>query len=568
MTVHHNRMRHTLGWLRRYGAPHRRQLAAGVACTFGVVLLRLAMPWPLRGVLEVAISEAGGARRVLDTLTGGSFGAETDVLVLAASFVVLAVALGYAEMQQRVFFKKYAAHTVHDFRAAAVDAASRSGRRAGDVADLVSRIVGDSARLKAELSGVLVHVSQNALLFAGICTVFLVLAPKLAGLFLAGGLYAIAVGYYGNAKVGTVARKQRQKEGLYASSLVDLHAHSDASRSLSAKSARKDVQTTRLIMKSSWAVHAGLAVLTAVALIVSVRDVRSGAMQPGDLFLYLAYVLTAHRRMVHLGRQLARWGKVEAHTARLSDLMRARHSTPRAALDPLHRALVLRDLRVGHGPKSGARRRLKRTNLTIPAGAKIAIVGNERSSRAVLMQVLAGREVAKGTIEWDGRRVEARELALSPEIRYLPQTPFFGFEPLRKLLGVGEVVDDADGDLVRALGIDRIVASDRKGLDAKVASSKLTRTQARCVVLFELLRDLRASVWILDEPVEGLSRKRADERLSIVRQRAGTRTLVVGLERPPAAGTFDRVLFMRGNRLVEDPRDVAGAESIGAAETT
>ena len=242
----------TLQLLRRFGRPHRRWLGFGLAGTLAVVFCRVAMPWPLRGAIELAIAP------VSETVLPGllpDWG--TEMLWLGGTYVAIAAALGFSELRQRVCIKTFASHTVHDLRGAAVGAALEQHGQAAltDEADLLSRIVGDSARLKAELSGILVHASQNGLLFLGICLLFLYLSPKLSLFFLAGGVFALWVGYRATQQVGGVAKHQREKEADYAAvvqqALQEGHLTARGHR-VNRQSARKEVAATRIIARSTW----------------------------------------------------------------------------------------------------------------------------------------------------------------------------------------------------------------------------------------------------------------------------------------------------------------------------
>ncbi len=561
--------RGTWQWLAPLNRVHRGLLLGGLGFTVAAVLLRLALPWPLRSFMDVAQDEIRAAPAGLQRDSWSS----TSPVVLVLLFVGVVVLLGWVEMHQRIQLKRYSTQAVHHLRGVAVAAARR--RRSHAAAELVSRIIGDSARLKAELAGILVHGSQSALYFSGIVVVFFFVSPKLAGILFLGGLYSFLVGYRGQLQVAAVARKQREREGRYAASLTLYDAEPRRAQRINAASARKDVKTTRLIMRASWAVHVGFAVLTATALLLSLHEVRSGSMQAGDLFLLIAYVLTAHRRLVHGGRQLARWGKVEVHTERLVELIES--TAPRAQdaaaagldaparalgislsdqrhtevrLGPLTGELGLLGVRVGSRAQPNQRRRLQRTDLQIPAGARIAVVGRAQAGRTVLLRVLAGRVEARGRITWNGRPVGARELATSAEVRFFPHTPVFGHERLLNLLGLNSVLElEKHAELLGALGLDRIIAAARRGLETKLSSADMSRVEARAILLFDWLRDPSASLWILDDPVEGLGRRKAAVWIDLILRRAGRRTVLLGLSRLLPAPAFDRVHFMRKRRV-------------------
>ena len=551
------RMRTARRWLAPVGAAHRGLLIGGLGFTMATVLLRLAMPWPLRGFMHVAAREI----RHPGSVPPHDPWHLHDPVVLALLFVAIVVVLGWTEMHQRILLKRYATESVHRLRAVAVAAAGR--RRHHHVADLVSRIIADSARLKSELTGILVHGLQSALYYLGIVVVFLFVSRTLAGILLLGGLYSFIVGYRAMLRVATVARKQREREGRYAATLAHLDADPRRAQEINTQSASKDVKTTRLIMRASWAVHVGFALLTAAALLVSLREVRTGHMESGDLFLLIAYALTAHRRLVHMGRQLARWGKVDAHTSRIveliesaprrslaSEALAAQMAGDEVGLAPLTGALRLDGIRLGRRTADGQRRRLRRTDLLVPAGTKVAVVGRAQSGRSALLRVLAGQAIARGCITWNDRPVRARDLATSPEVRFLPATPLFGRERLASLLGVeGTGGLEPHSELVAALGIDRIVAEASRGLETKLSSSDLTRVETRAILLFDWLRQPTGSLWLLDDPVEGLARRKAKTWIDLIVRRAGTRTVVLGLTKLDPRVAFDRVHYTRKRQL-------------------
>ena len=91
--------RRALSTIVRFGKPHRRHFVKGLAATFAVVFFRLAMPWPLRGVVESvfpAATDQGGL--LVDFLPAWG----DPVLWLGGVYVLLALGCGLFEMFQRV----------------------------------------------------------------------------------------------------------------------------------------------------------------------------------------------------------------------------------------------------------------------------------------------------------------------------------------------------------------------------------------------------------------------------------------------------------------------------------
>ena len=142
--------------------------------SFDVVACRLALPWPLRGVLELGF----GNERPSWLPAGG-----TPEFWLAGAFVAIAILQGLAELVQRVSFARFAIGLVHTLRTAAM------GRLGGaDPGDVIARIVGDSQRVKAGAKGILVRTTQNGAFVTGVAIVLLVIDLRLGAAFAGGGI--------------------------------------------------------------------------------------------------------------------------------------------------------------------------------------------------------------------------------------------------------------------------------------------------------------------------------------------------------------------------------------------
>src|SRR5687767_7864696 len=98
--------RKSLKRLRRYGRIHRPWLAKGICATLGLVLLRLAVPWPLKGVIDVLLPHPEKKSLLAWVPSSGD-----PVLWFVGAFVLLILGVGISEMIQRVCMAKFATHT-------------------------------------------------------------------------------------------------------------------------------------------------------------------------------------------------------------------------------------------------------------------------------------------------------------------------------------------------------------------------------------------------------------------------------------------------------------------------
>ncbi len=532
--------------IRSYGRPYRRWLVQGASATALLVLLRLAMPWPLRGLIRFAFP--GGAP------AAGTGGWEYELAMIGV-FLLIAFGVGLAELVQRICMAKYAAHTVHDMRAAAVRGVSRQGLRGGGaVGDLIARIIGDTARIKANMKGFLVHITQNGFLYLGVTAILFWVAPPLGLCFLAGALLTVWISVRTAALVAGIARKQRRKEGAYAVVVHQAMEHGTLPQGgdeINRSSARKDVTLTKVIGGSSLLVHGALAATVGLGLWVGIRDVKAGTLAPEDLFLFIAYVLTVHRRLVQVGRQMALSGKVLACVNRVGELLaEGAESAPARGVVPLGSGLRLDRVRLAsvHGGAS----RIRELSVAFAPGSKTAVLGGPGEGKSSLLRLLAGAERPDaGTIAWDGRPVP--EAVLMSRVGYLPQVPIFSRISVRRMLGLpgpGEPAPEQMG-LLKRIGAWKVIRRLPDKWNEKVGSPDLSPNEARALVLGSVLLG-EAPVWILDVPLDGINRARARRRLDAILARAEGRALVVGGIRASDCGRFDRVLLLRRGRIEFD----------------
>jgi ABC-type bacteriocin/lantibiotic exporter with double-glycine peptidase domain len=483
---------------------------------------------------------------------------DTALLVFCMAYLTFAVGAGLSELAQRVSMKRFTSRTIHDMRGAAVTIAVRkdSKTRQRELGDLIARIIGDTARIKSGMSGILVHVLRNGLLLVGACLLLIIVSWELGVLFVAGALLSMMIGYRTAAVVEDIAGKQRQREADYAMAMqagLEIGALQTADEQINQDSSRDDVRTTQIIARSAVLVHAVMALAVSLALWVGARQVANGVLVPGALFLFIAYALMLHRRMVQVGRQIARTGKVVACVQRVHDLAQGGTVNESGnAAAPLTDKIECAGVRLKSTHGKGAPPRIKNLDLTIAAGTRVLILGKSGSGKSSLLRLLAGAETPKrGTITWDGHEMTGGNGAPPPDVGYLEQDPVFPHRRTWQILGVAESADDVD-EINRAtleeLGVWKRIQKFPKGLRTKIASGTLSRLERRRFALSGVIVG-NESLWLLDEPFEGLSKSKADKLLNVIESRRGDRTLIVTSARPTCVDAFDKIVTLRKGRV-------------------
>jgi ABC-type multidrug transport system fused ATPase/permease subunit len=538
------RVRATLRILRRYARRHSRWFALGTVGSVGVVACRLAIPWPLRWVLE-GVAGSGTSTVVV----------RDSILRAALVYLGIAVALGIFELIQRVDLGRFTSLLVRDLRSAAVRGASLSGPSldAGG-GDLTASVVSDSARLRADLNGVLIHASTNGLLFLAVSAVMFWVSPFFGALFLGSGLVVFTIGWVTSRAIERNARRQRVKEGRYAETLRALLEGPTATEhtSLGAGGTQREMRAARLMGRASLLAHGILGAAVSAGLLMGARSVQDGTMTSGELFLFVAYALTLHRRMVQVGRQTARFGKVVATTNRLASLIRPEVVAPGDERVVLDVSLQLRDLRLPRGQR-GRRSRLEPVDTSIGPRSRVAVVGPLGSGKTQLLRLLAGHERPRcGEILWDAEPIPSDTLAR--RVGFLPARVTFPRQPLHEALGLTQAAAAAPEirETLRGIGVGSLLRGFSAGWEVAVGSADLSPGESYALVLARLVLSNPCSLWVLDGAVEGLSRRRAERRIDAIVERAAGRALVMSMSHATGSDRFDRIIGLRRGRVVFD----------------
>ena len=552
-------------WLRgpRALAPHARQhlswLIRGLLAAVLIVGLRLALPWPLRAVMEPFLS--GQADHPIGALSWIPQGIN-PVIVMGAAFLLLLVALGYADLLERICFSRFAIGTVRDLRADAFKSMVHSDPldRAMGSGEVVARLIGDTARIKVGLRGFLVHVATNGIMYVGVTVVLFLVDRTLAMVFAAGGLIVVTVTIVGLLQIRRQALKHRKKEGKLAETIVAASSESSGEAGfakVNRSSGHHEVTLVKLQGRTTWLAHGIFGVAVFVALWMGTSAVSSGRMSGGDLFVFIAYALMVQRPTIQLSRQGARTGKVLACAERVAKLSAASKDSAgqERRLEPLDDRLELRGVSMRRKTKqAGYQDRLSEITFQIERGDRVLLVGAPGSGKTTLLELMAGvLRPTNGEVLWDGRALAGFSGASrSEQIGYLPHEPTWQRRSVKELLNLcGEPLDGAAEDRLLRCGVRSTIDRLGKGLESKVGSDKLSSGERKMFALARILLGTW-SVWLLDDFTAAIPDSDANEFVRMILGFNEGATIVVACQRPVAIACFDRVIELERGRVLYD----------------
>jgi len=546
---------------------------AGVVVMLGEVAMRLLEPWPVRTVVD-AVAPAAVRGAEVDP------GIERTLAIAAVATIAIVVARACAAFFSTVVFAVIGSRVTTRLRAHVYDHVLKLSMRFHDTTrpgDLVVRLTGDVQRLQEVTVSAALPLVANAVLFAGMVTVMVVLDPILALSVIVVAPVFLVSGRRSSVKITGASRTQRATEGAIASVAAEslgamklVHTYglgpqlARSFESSNESSFTSGVRARRLAagLERRTDVIVGLA--TAMVLFVGAQRVVAGSLTPGELVVFLTYLKTAFKPMRDVAKQTGRISRAAASGERIADLLEIRPDIEDCVgardLPPVFGDIRLVDVTLGYGSGDPV---LRGANLHVRPGERVAIVGDSGAGKSTLLSaILRLVDPSAGSVRIDGHDIaDITGESLRRNIAVVLQDSVLFATTIAENIRCGrpDATDDEVWAAARDANAAEFIIRLPDGIQTVVGQRGATLSggqRQRIAVARAILRD--APIVVLDEPTTGLDRASAEEvMVALARLTQGRTTLIVAHD-PMLTVGCDRVLAVSDGAITEVEKEWAG----------
>lgn len=278
--------------------------------------------------------------------------------------------------------------------------------------------------------------------------------------------------------------------------------------------------------------------------------------QPGPLIaLFVFCALAAFEALAPVTGAFQHLGQVVASALRITQITgqqpEVQFST--AASDvPEQLALRLTDVSFAYDDQTQPA--LDHINLTIPAGAHVAVLGRTGCGKSTLLQLLTRAwDPAQGQILFNDTPLTAMsEPALRKTVSVVPQRVHLFSATLRDnlLLAAPGAADDVLSAMLEKVGLHKLL--DDEGLNSWLGEGgrQLSGGELRRLAIARALLH-NAPLMLLDEPTEGLDATTERQILDLLEKEMQGKTVLMVTHRLRGLADFDQIIVMDNGQIIE-----------------
>ncbi len=297
----------------------------------------------------------------------------------------------------------------------------------------------------------------------------------------------------------------------------------------------------------------------ALVLGVGGRMVAQGTLAVGVLLAFLLYLAQVFAPVQQLSTVFDLYQRARTGVSRITELLGLPSSTPESE-HPQPLGQVRGDLRLSgvrlrySGTESDA---LKRVDLHVPAGQRLAFVGRTGAGKSTLAKLVTRfYDPTDGQVLVDGTPLTAADPnEYRSQLGYVPQEPFLFSRTIRENISYGrEHASDAEVEAAaRAVGAHEFISRLPGGYHHRVTERgrSISAGERQLVCLARALL-VDPAVLVLDEATSNLDLASERRVNRAMRTASAGRTTLVVAHRPQSLRWTDRVVVVSEGRIVAD----------------
>lgn len=540
--------------------PYRVLLAAAILALSVTAMLALALPLAVRRVIDGFFVES---LPEMDLYFGAAVGIAALLAVGSGLRFYLVTRLGervVADIRRSVFD-----------RVVGMSPAFYERILSGEV---LSRLTTDTTLVLAVIGSSVSIALRHLLTLSGGLILLMITSPKLTMLVLVGVPLVIVPILTLGRRLRVQSRESQDRiaessalaaEVLQAAQTVQANTHEGVTRErFSALTERAfDAARRRLETRAVMTTIVIFLVFSAVVgvLWVGARDVREGAMSPGELVQFVIYAVMVAGAVASLSEIWGELQRAAGATERLVELLAAEDSVT----DPVQPVALPARVRgeVGfeevtfHYPSRPGIAALDGLTLNIRAGETVALVGPSGAGKSTIFQLLLRFfDPATGRVMLDGTNL--RELTRSDlrrQVALVPQEPVIFAATARDNIRFGRP-DASDAEVeaaARAAAAHDFIAALPEGYDTWVGERGIMLSggqRQRLAIARAVLRD--APILLLDEATSALDAESERAVQQAVERLAEGRTTLIIAHRLATVKRADRIVVFQDGRIVAE----------------
>ncbi len=562
--------------LRRFGPllrPYRGRLLLGGLLVLVVAALELALPWPLKVIVDDVLN-----RRAPDGLLGELLGPLADspgvvLAICAVALVVLAaVAALVSYLSARLLLAVGERITV-DLRTDIFTHLQRLSLAFHDrqrVGDLATRLSGDVNAIQALLVAVFATLLPNLALLIGIVLIAVLIEPVFAVLLLCvvPALYAVVRHY--RAAIREASREARTHEGRVSSHVTETLSTIRLVQSFAAE--RRSLERFRthsqarlaaglrqvdLLSRLPAAIELISQIGRAAVLFVGATMVLRGQLSLGVLLVLLAYLAQVYGPMKALARLSSTISKAQAGAERVDEVLRSTVVVPErpdaVQAKPLRGDIELRGVSFGYEPDCPV---LHEISLHAGPGQVVALAGPTGAGKSTIVSLVPRLyDVTAGQVLLDGQDVRGLTLhSVRSQVALVLQDPLLISGSILDNIAYG-APDASREDLLAAAEaayVDEFVDRLPQGYDTQIAEhgASLSGGQRQRIAIARALA-ADTPIVVLDEPTSGLDAISESYVLAGLARLTAGRTVLVIAHRLSTLRDADRVYVIDHGRVLD-----------------